>query len=251
MIDTNAIAIFNSTTTLAVATSPASSTFGLWPLFVASFDLFTIVLLLGSVFAGAWIFRCVREVRPRAIRDPEQSDALLAHITKGDLKSLKRDTSDDQRVVAVAAFACLERLPMGHDAARDAAELAASHRIGAWFRLLEPLNIIGNLGPLIGLAGTVWGMILAFTQLASGGGEADPSQLSEGISKALFHTLLGLLLAIPCLLVHGLYRTMVERHTDDALADAGHVVEAILAHSETNSVGDQATKPHRPPAGTT
>ena len=71
-------------------------------------------------------------------------------------------------------------------------------------------------------------MILAFSQLSAVGGEADPSQLSEGISKALFHTLLGLLLAIPCLLVHGLYRTMVERHTDAALEDAGDVVEALL-----------------------
>src|SRR5205085_6915183 len=115
------------------------------------------------------------------------------------------------------------------EAMREAAELAASEQVAAWFRRIEPLNVIGNLGPLIGLAGTVWGMILAFTTLGQAGGQAGPADLSLGISKALFHTLLGLCLAIPCLMVFGFYRSLVDRHCTRAMVIASEIVEKLPA----------------------
>jgi biopolymer transport protein ExbB len=89
--------------------------------------------------------------------------------------------------------------------------------------------VIGNLGPLIGLAGTVWGMILAFTTLGESGGQAGPTDLSLGISKALFHTLLGLCLAIPCLLAYGIYRGIIDRHCTRAMIVAAKTIEACPA----------------------
>ena len=112
---------------------------------------------------------------------------------------------------------------------REAAELAASEQVAGWFRKIEPLNVIGNLGPLVGLAGTVWGMILAFTTLGQAGGQAGPADLSLGISKALFHTLLGLCLAIPCLVVFGFYRSIIDRHCTRAMVVSAEMVEKIPA----------------------
>jgi biopolymer transport protein ExbB len=112
-------------------------------------------------------------------------------------------------------------------AMREAAELAASEESARWFRKIDVLNVIGNLGPLIGLAGTVYGMILAFTSLGEAGGQAGPGDLSLGISKALFHTLLGLCLAIPCLLVYGLYRGRVDRLCTRGIVAASEIVELI------------------------
>jgi biopolymer transport protein ExbB len=112
---------------------------------------------------------------------------------------------------------------------REAAELAASEESARWFRKIDMLSVIGNLGPLVGLAGTVWGMILAFTSLGETGGQAGPAQLSLGISKALFHTLLGLCLAIPCLLAYGWYRGVVDRLCTRAIVSASEVIEALPA----------------------
>jgi len=119
------------------------------------------------------------------------------------------------------------RAPRDRTAMRDAAELAASEQISHWFRKIEPLNVIGNLGPLIGLAGTVWGMVLAFSTLGQAGGQAYAGELAGGISKALFHTLLGLMLAIPCLVVFGYYRTIVDRHCNRAMVVCSELVESI------------------------
>ncbi len=208
----------------ALAQAPAAT--GIWPLFVQSFDFFTVILLLGSVAAGAYIFRCVIEVRPGAILPADRLKAASDMIKQGRFGELKgyveRDRSFVSRVLAAAFGQGGTRESM-----REAAELAASEQISHWFRKIEPLNIIGNLGPLVGLAGTVWGMILAFTTLGQAGGQAGPSDLSLGISKALFHTLLGLCLAIPCLLVFGFYRSIVDRHCTRAMVLAAEMVEKL------------------------
>jgi biopolymer transport protein ExbB len=120
-----------------------------------------------------------------------------------------------------------DRTPFDATPIRDAAELAASEESARWFRKIDLLNVIGNLGPLVGLAGTVWGMILAFTSLGASDGQARPADLSLGISKALFHTLLGLVLAIPCLLAYGIYRGMVDRLCTRAIVVSGEIVEEI------------------------
>jgi biopolymer transport protein ExbB len=207
---------------------------GVWPLFLQSFDLFTVVLLAGSVTAGAYIFRALVEVRPSAIlpRGPVRSiNEMIKAGRFGELRGyVERDDSFPSRVLRAALDQDQTRESM-----REAAELTASELVAQWFRKIEPLNVIGNLGPLIGLAGTVWGMILAFTTLGQAGGQAGPADLSLGISKALFHTLLGLCLAIPCLVIFGFYRSIIDRHCTRALVTSAEMVERVPAESEAVS----------------
>ncbi len=207
---------------------------GIWPLFVQSFDFFTILLLAGSVAAGAYIFRAMVEVRPGAILPPDRTRAIQDMVKQGRFAELRgyveKDGSFLSRVLA-AAFA----QGSSRDSMREGAEMAASEQVAGWFRRIEPLNVIGNLGPLVGLAGTVWGMILAFTTLGQAGGQAGPSDLSLGISKALFHTLLGLCLAIPCLLVFGFYRSIVDRHCTRAMVMAADLVEKLPVEGSTKA----------------
>ncbi|QOI99930.1 MAG: MotA/TolQ/ExbB proton channel family protein [Phycisphaeraceae bacterium] len=202
----------------------------LWSLFRQSFDLFTVMLVAGSVVGVALVVRCVIDVRGPRI-DPPKARAMIGDLAAGRRwDDLKRFTASDGSMASAIVRAALSR-PPGTDRAglRDAAELAASEESARWFRVIEPLNIIGNLGPLVGLAGTVWGMILAFTTLGESGGQAGPADLSLGISKALFHTLLGLCLAIPCLLIYGLYRGIIDRHCTAAYLFAARVVETLPA----------------------
>jgi len=59
------------------------------------------------------------------------------------------------------------------------------------------LSLIANVAPMMGLLGTVSGMVLAFNKIASTGGNASPAELADGISQALLTTLFGLVVAIP------------------------------------------------------
>jgi len=209
---------------LLAQASPEPGSGALWDLFVQSFDVFTVALLVGSLYASATIVRCVLDIRARNIYEDDRfarAASLAERGLWGELRVLARE--DDSFLGAVLRPA-LAAAPRGRGEMHDAAEMAASEETSFWFRKIEPLSLVGNLGPLVGLAGTVWGMILAFTSLGATAGQAGPAELSEGISKALFHTLLGLVLAIPCLLVFGAYRARIDRLCTRAIAESARIV---------------------------
>lgn len=76
---------------------------------------------------------------------------------------------------------------------------------------LRALEIIASISPLLGLLGTVLGMIEAFQQLETAGDQVDPSVLSGGIWQALLTTAVGLGVAIPTLMMHSWLERKVER----------------------------------------
>lgn len=202
-------------------------------LFIKSFDFFTILLVLGSIVSVAVIIQCVWEIRRKNIAPPHAAETITRLAKFGRWSELRDYVSrEDDSFLARTVKAGLDSPGSDRRAIREAAEIAAGEESARWFRKIEPLNVIGNLGPLLGLAGTVWGMIIAFTTLTAGGGQADPNALAGGIAKALFHTLLGLLLAVPSLLTFGLYRSTIDKHCTRAMALAGDVVE-LLPESPT------------------
>lgn len=218
------------------AAEPVQST-TLWGLFRQSFDMFSVLLIAGSITAGAVIARCILDIRASNVLPPRSVETINGLLAAGRLVELREFIRTDRSFPAIVLRAAFPQLrphepDAGRAAMREAGELAASEASAGWFRRIEPLNIIGNLGPLIGLAGTVWGMILAFTELGVTGGQARPADLSLGISKALFHTLLGLCLAFPCLLVFGYYRAVVDRLCTRAMVVSAEMVEKLADRGE-------------------
>lgn len=209
------------------SSSAAQGATSIWSLFMQSFDVFTILLLLGSLVGVAAVFVAIMEVREKFIAPQQLAVRLHALAKEGKVHELRDEVLRDDTLLSRIVRAGLSVDPNDKPAMREAAELAASEESARWFRKIDVLNVIGNLGPLVGLAGTVWGMILAFSTLGDAGGQAGPAQLSLGISKALFHTLLGLCLAIPCLAAYGVYRGIVDRHCTRAIVAASSVLEAL------------------------
>lgn len=78
---------------------------------------------------------------------------------------------------------------------------------------LRPLEVIASLSPLLGLMGTVLGMIVAFQQMEAAGSQVDPAVLSGGIWQALLTTAAGLAVAIPVAAAHSWLDRKVERVT--------------------------------------
>jgi biopolymer transport protein ExbB len=212
---------------LTLAQSDTDGATNAWSLFVDSFDLFSIALILGSFVAVTLIARVVMDARRSVIAPDPIYQNLREHLMQKNMGGFEKGMSDTGSIVVLACKAAYDARGKGRDAMRDAAELAASNACARWSRPLDLLRIIGELGPLVGLAGTVWGMILAFVRLGQAGGAAGPTDLSLGISKALFHTMLGLVLAIPCLLIYGIFRSLVEKHCNTAMAQAGELVDMI------------------------
>lgn len=191
-------------------------------------DWVVIAMLVASSIAGvALIIDAMLHIREQKIVPVETTEHLRTLINARQFKELMDFTATDQSFVSQALNAGLRRAHLGYSAMREAMESAASAATSGWFRRIEMMNVIGNIGPLIGLLGTVLGMIVAFLELGNAGGAAKVDKLAPGISMALLHTFLGLLVAIPCLVVFGLYRTKVDKITSKATVIAEELLESL------------------------
>ncbi len=135
-------------------------------------------------------------------------------------------TANEPSYISYVIHAALAEAPHGYPAMERAMEEAAEERTTKLLRHIEWLNLLGNIGPMLGLMGTVWGMILAFFQIVKAGGMPNPGELAGAIGTALVTTLVGLIVAIPALAVYGIMRNKI-----DSLAS-----EAMMASQELISV---------------
>ncbi|MEI7899886.1 MAG: MotA/TolQ/ExbB proton channel family protein [bacterium] len=105
-------------------------------------------------------------------------------------------------------------LPMGPSGVEKTIEDAGSREVNKLKRSLRGLAIIGSVAPLLGLLGTVYGLISVF-QSASAGGMGKADVLAKGIYEALVTTAAGLTIAIPVVLIYQYLISKVEGHVDE------------------------------------
>lgn len=150
------------------------------------------------------------------IRRKTQVPPALAHVlvtaaSRGETARLVEAAGRDETMLGVAAFAGASQVKAGRDAARTAVEEAVEERATKLFRRIEYLNVIGNVSPMIGLLGTVLGMIQAFNRIfAAGGGMPDAGKLAGDIAVALVTTFWGLIIAIPALTTFAVFRNRID-----------------------------------------
>jgi biopolymer transport protein ExbB len=213
-----AVAIFASQSALAQGAAGAApevkvkhrvNPFGI---IVQNIDFVFVIIVLCSIIGLTLIIQGFIKARASVMMPEESTNHIRELISQRQFKELIEYTETDPSFVSKALNPALKRAP-SFAAMKEAMETAIGEQTADQFRRIEYLNIIGNLGPLLGLLGTVLGMIEAFGQMSASGGQANPSDLAGGISQALCHTMLGLLLALPCLAAFGVLRTIVDRLT--------------------------------------
>jgi biopolymer transport protein ExbB len=120
----------------------------------------------------------------------------------------------------------LERLGRGRDAAEKAMGEVTAKEINDLKSNINYLSVIGVVSPMVGLTGTVIGMMKAFKTLGSSGA-ADPSKLSANISEVLFATAFGLFVAIPGFVLYYVFRNRVQTVTVTVEQQIGHLFEDV------------------------
>jgi biopolymer transport protein ExbB len=216
---------------------------GFFTIVKLSFDAVSVVIILCSVAGVALIIQGFIKVR-RPVMMPESSSNHIRELIGGrQFKELIEFTETDPSFVSKSLNPALKRAP-SFSAMKEAMETAVAEQTAEQFRKIEYLNILGNLGPLLGLLGTVVGMIDSFSQVYVNYGKTDADILSLGIAKALAHTFMGLALAIPCLAAFGTLRTMVDRLTVQGALQA----EELLLMIKPAEAKPAATAPRPGPA---
>ena len=120
----------------------------------------------------------------------------------------------------------------GRDVMRESIREAASHVIHQLERYLNTLGTVAAVTPLMGLLGTVLGMISVFTEITTYG-TGNAGALAGGISEALITTAAGLAVAIPSLVMHRHYTSRIESIVVDLEREAIKLVDAIHSNQKT------------------
>ena len=118
---------------------------------------------------------------------------------------------NDDSMLGQVLFSALDKKDFGYQAMRESAEAVGAAQHNMLMSQVNWLSLFAGLGPMLGLLGTVWGMIGAFFKMAEAGGTPDPSMLSDSIGGAMITTAMGLIIAIPMLTLFFVLRARVNR----------------------------------------
>ena len=121
----------------------------------------------------------------------------------------KNDESFLGKVLSVG----MAKLAFGYPQAIEAMQEVGEEETMKLEHRLSYIALIGTVSPMVGLLGTVDGMVAAFTVIADSPTQPKPSELAQGICMALITTLIGLWLAIPAVTVYGIFRNRLQRLT--------------------------------------
>lgn len=172
-----------------------------------------IILLVMSVAALAIILAKLWQFAGAGLGDQRPVERVLAEARQGNLAAAATaaETGRGPAMRALASALTHGAASADQDRAREAAWLAASEELESARSWLRPLEVIAALAPLLGLFGTVLGMIAAFAELEAAGSRVDPSILSGGIWEALLTTAVGLAVAIPAVAAFNWFERRIER----------------------------------------
>ena len=185
-------------------------------------------LILASIVALALIFERLWSLRQSVIAPTNMVDVVLAEFRQGGLSPelLKRTASRGPlgRILAAGLANVKSPRPVMKEAIEEVGRVV-THELE---RFLTTLGTIATAAPLLGLLGTVVGMIEIFGSQTSAG--SNPIQLAHGISVALYNTAMGIIVAIPALMFYRHFRAKVDALVVEMEQQAIKLVD--FAHGE-------------------
>ena len=191
---------------------------------------FWIILAPTSIWLIALVVLLFLDLRmPQAI-PPGFVDDFTDTVNKRKFKEAYDMARGDPSYLGRVLTAGMARLQYGLEDARE----AAMNQLEAIKSDKEQKNnytaVIATLGPLLGLVGTVFGMIMSFMELSTGS-NPNPAKLADGISHALSVTLVGVAIAVPAIAFNTFFRNRITQ----VMLEVGHVADDLLTQMYHNS----------------
>ena len=191
------------------------------------------VLAAGSVFGVALALYLFWTLRSSQVAPPRQLDELLAQVRGEDLAAARRLCEARTTPLALVALAAFDHLR--HASAADPVLLRAdmeaegSRQAEAIQGQTQWLLDLSVIAPMLGLLGTVLGMLKAFGSVATDIASAKPVVLAAGVSQAIVTTIFGLFVAIPAMLAYSYFRRRAARQTAALEAAATALANALAS----------------------
>jgi biopolymer transport protein ExbB len=199
-----------ATPTTTDGTAPESRSYLEWT-FDALGWTYSLVFLFLSFTLVALIVMNLLTARRDNICPLPLVEAFEAHLNERQYQEAYELAKNDDSFLGQVLSAGLAKLSSGYPQAIEAMQEVGEEENMKLDHRLSYLALIGVISPMIGLLGTVHGMIMSFEVIAHSSTSPKPSELAAGVSTALFTTLVGLLIAIPAIAAHSLLRNRFAR----------------------------------------
>ncbi len=190
------------------AAAPAQTKSYFW-WFIESSGLIGAVILLLSIYFVSTVCRMFIELRPIVAAPPEVIDEVEDMLQKRQFKEIYGVVKDDPSYYSRVLATGIAELPNGLSEARDAMERVAESLTVEMEKKISMLAVLGTLGPMIGLLGTLKGMIASFSVIALSDTQLKASEVAGGISEALLLTFEGVALSVPAIYFFAIFRNRV------------------------------------------
>ena len=191
-------------------------------------------LLLLSIYFTALVIRLFMEFRVSEAVPVALVDKLEAAIRDKKFQDAYDVCKDNDSYLARLVRTGIANLPNGRAEAKESMEAASEEIVTTMEMKISYLAIIGTLGPMIGLVGTIWGMILSFQEIATAAGaQPRPEKVAEGISTALFITLEGVSLSVPAIFFFAFFRNRIAQMTMEATRVADRTINSLVAAAKS------------------
>lgn len=207
--------------------------------------LIMLALIALSLTAAYLVFDNILSLRKTDLLPEKLAADVRAALSRGQLAEAEQACQGEPSLLAFVLNHGLSEVEGGWSEMEKALEEALAEQAARLYRKVEYLSVIGSLAPMLGLLGTVVGMLLAFQQVATSQGKAGAADLAEGIYQALVTTVVGLIIAIPALGAFAVFRNRV----DGLMAEAAYMVQHAFAPLKRRGVATAAapSAPAPPP----
>ena len=173
--------------------------------------IFLWLVIFGALFACVWfVVDCFITVRPTKIMPQTLVDRVTESMEQGDVLKALSNCEDEPGPMANILTAGFSHVEEGFETIQEAVGVASDLESESLMQRISYLSVVGSLAPMLGLLGTVQGMIRAFASL-SAMGAAVISVLARDISQALFTTAAGLAIAVPAVAFFYVFRNKANR----------------------------------------
>jgi biopolymer transport protein ExbB len=185
------------------------------------------VIMFLSVVAVALAIEHVMTIRQSVLMPDGLAEKVRELSKQGQFTQAEQACKLQPSVLAFVLQAGLSEIDGGWSAVEKAMEDALADQAARLFRKIDYLSVIGNIAPMLGLLGTVIGMVMAFREVALTQGAARAADLAEGIYLALVTTVQGLVVAIPALSAFAYFRNRVDQMVAEIAYMAQHAMTPL------------------------
>ena len=217
-----------------------------WEIIFAGGTTGTLIILLLvalSVVALALVVEHLLTIRRDTLIPAGLATKVQERLASSDAEGAEKVCRDVPSALSVVIRSGLIEAPGGWLAVEKGMEDALAEESARLLRKIDYLSVIGNIAPMIGLLGTVVGMIFAFQEVADTQGAARAAELASGIYQALVTTVGGLVVAIPSLAAFAIFRNRI----DGIISETGGQAMVAMAPIKREHQLRTTSSPPAPP----